>query len=190
MAYTPVPAVAADDWIDEVFINTYWVENMASSVPDVFSAKGQMAVGLGVDSMGVLNVGADGTVLHADSVQALGMIWKEINIVYRRQGGSNTGWDTQGTTDYIPANARVQVGSGRINFAGVNTAAMAVTYPVPYAYAPAILLTLRSSGAGGAKVSRLFTQNETTAGFYAYAELTGVATGTLDFFWMALGPSS
>ncbi len=73
--YTPVPAVSAGDWIDEVFINTYWVDNFAAGVPDVFSAKGQLAVGLGVDSMGILNVGADGTILVADSTQALGVRW-------------------------------------------------------------------------------------------------------------------
>lgn len=75
MAYTPVPAVAADDWIDEIFINTYWVDNMAASVPDVFSAKGQLPVGLGVDSMGILNVGANGTILSADSAEPTGLKW-------------------------------------------------------------------------------------------------------------------
>ncbi len=78
MAYTPVPAVSAGDWIDEVFINTYWVNNMAAGVPDVFSAKGQIAVGLGVDSMGVLNVGTDGDVLMADVAQTLGVKWTNL----------------------------------------------------------------------------------------------------------------
>lgn len=76
--YTPVPAVSAGDWIDEVFINTYWVDNMAAGVPDVFTAKGQLPVGLGVDSLGVLNVGVDGDVLMADSTQALGMKWMNL----------------------------------------------------------------------------------------------------------------
>lgn len=78
MAYIPVPSVAAGDWIDEIFINTYWRDNMAAGVPDVFSAKGQMAIGLGVDSMGVLNVGADGDVLMADAAQTLGMKWTNL----------------------------------------------------------------------------------------------------------------
>lgn len=75
MPYTPVPAVSAGDWIDEVFINTYWVDNMAAGVPDVFTAKGQLPVGLGVDSMGILNVGADGTILSADSAEVTGLKW-------------------------------------------------------------------------------------------------------------------
>lgn len=78
MAYTPVPSVAAGDWIDEVFINTYWRDNMAASAPDVFSAKGQLAVGTGVDSMGVLRVGANGDVLVADSGSAVGLKWVEV----------------------------------------------------------------------------------------------------------------
>jgi len=87
MAYTPVPSVAAGDWIDEIFINTYWRDNMAASVPDVFSAKGQMAVGSGVDTMGVLNVGANGTIIVADSVQSLGVKWDYLlNQIYAQEG--------------------------------------------------------------------------------------------------------
>lgn len=82
MPYTPVPAVSAGDWIDEVFINTYWVDNMAASVPDLFSARGQLAVGLGVDTMGILNAGADGTVLMADSAEPLGMKWALAGAMY------------------------------------------------------------------------------------------------------------
>lgn len=87
MAYTPVPSVAAGDWIDEIFINTYWRDNMAASVPDVFSAKGQLAVGTGVDTMGVLSVGANNTILVADSTQVTGLKWDSLfNQIYGPQG--------------------------------------------------------------------------------------------------------
>lgn len=98
MPYTPVPAVAANDWIDEIFINTYWVDNMAASVPDVFTAKGQIAVGLGVDSMGVLNVGADGTVLTADSTQTLGVKWAVPNKMTRLRKSANQTLNASTTT--------------------------------------------------------------------------------------------
>jgi hypothetical protein len=75
MPYTPVPAIAAGDTIDEVFLMTYWVDNMAAMIPDMFSAKGQLAVGLGVDSMGILSVGTDGYSLVADSTQVTGLKW-------------------------------------------------------------------------------------------------------------------
>ncbi len=73
--YTPVPAFLTGDLIDEPFLNTYWRNNMAAGLPDMFSAKGQLAVGLGVDDMGILNVGSDGTILEADSTQAAGLKW-------------------------------------------------------------------------------------------------------------------
>jgi len=82
MAYTPVPSVIAGDWIDEVFINTYWVDNMAAGVPDVFTTKGQLAVALGTDSMGVLSVGANNKVLMADSAQTLGMLWGDVAVLF------------------------------------------------------------------------------------------------------------
>lgn len=188
--YTPVPSVAAGDWIDEIFINTYWVDNMAAGLPDLFSAKGQMAVGLGVDDMGILDVGADEAVLHADSSQALGVAWREIVLISQRQGNSATNWNTQGTINYTPANARILVGAGQISFSGTNSASMLVTYPTAFAYSPIILLTARAAVVGGQKVDNLYTGNEIASRFYAFANLGGIATGTLDFFWMAIGPRS
>lgn len=86
MPYTPVPTVAAGDWIDEIFINTYWRDNMAASIPDVFSAKGQLAVASDVNAMGVLNVGLNGSVLVADSAQSLGVKWEHLlNQIYTPQ---------------------------------------------------------------------------------------------------------
>lgn len=107
MAFTPVPAVIAGDWIDEVFINTYWVDNMAAGVPDVFTAKGQLAVASGVDALGVLSVGANNKVLLADSAQSLGVKW-DWNVVLVTSRLTNTGWDgdnkSTGTTIFT-ANA-------------------------------------------------------------------------------------
>lgn len=92
MAYTPVPSVAAGDWIDEIFINTYWRDNMAASVPDVFSAKGQLAVGTGVDTMGVLSAGSNNKVLMADSAQATGLKW-DFNVVPFTTALENSSYD-------------------------------------------------------------------------------------------------
>lgn len=73
--YTPVPIVSAGDWIDEVFINTYWGDNMAAGVPDIFSAIGDLAVGSGSDAAGILPIGSNGQLLVADATQPLGMKW-------------------------------------------------------------------------------------------------------------------
>lgn len=92
MAYTPLPLVAAGDWIDEVFINTYWRDNMAAGVPDVFTAKGQLAIGTGIDTMGVLSVGANNKVLMADSEQSVGAKWG-FNVVPFTTALENSSYD-------------------------------------------------------------------------------------------------
>lgn len=123
MAYTPVPSVAAGDWIDEIFINTYWRDNMAAGVPDVFSAKGQLAVGTGVDTMGVLGVGANNTILVADSAQATGLKWAEVPTPKMTRLGKSANqslavgvitinWDTEaqddeGLHDNVTNNSRI-----------------------------------------------------------------------------------
>lgn len=94
MAYTPVPAVLAGDWIDEVFINTYWVDNMGAGVPDIFTAKGQLAVASGNDAAGALAVGAEDTVLTSDPAEALGVKWAApTRIVLFDPFKTSTNWD-------------------------------------------------------------------------------------------------
>ncbi len=104
--YTPVPAFLTGDLIDEPFLNTYWRNNMAAGLPDMFSAKGQLAVGLGVDDMGVLNVGTNGMVLTADSAEMTGLKWS-FNAVFFTTYRTNPNWDgdNHGTgTTIIAAN--------------------------------------------------------------------------------------
>jgi len=87
MTYTPVPTFLTGDTIDEPFLNTYWRDNMAAGVPDVFSAKGQLAIASGVDTMGVLNPGTDGSVLITEAAQSLGVRWDHfLNQVVGPQG--------------------------------------------------------------------------------------------------------
>lgn len=94
MGYSPVPAVLAGDWIDEVFINTYWVDNMAAGVPDIFTAKGQLAVASGANAAGVLGVGADGTVVTADAAELLGVKWEQpTKIVFFSTFQTSSSWD-------------------------------------------------------------------------------------------------
>ncbi len=112
MAYTPVPSVAVNDWIDEIFINTYWVNNMAAMAPDVFSAKGQMSIGTGVDAMGVLSVGSNNKVLMADATQSVGVKW-DWNVVVFGGNVSNSAWEGDnksiGTTTIAANNFNVSL---------------------------------------------------------------------------------
>lgn len=109
-----------------------------------------------------------------------------LNIV-GRQGGSATNWNTQGTTNYVPASAKVLAGTGRITFSGTSSSSVEITYPTAFTYNPVILLTSKANAVAPASTSRFATGNETNTRFFAFAELTGIATGTLDFFWMAIG---
>lgn len=117
--------------------------------------------------------------------------WKaltEIPQVVGRQGGSATAWNTQGTTNYTPTNQKIQCGAGRITFSAQVQSSMLVTYPVAFTYPPVILLTPMSSSVGGQKVDRPMTAaNQIATRFYAFADVAASTTGTLDFFWMAIG---
>lgn len=63
MAYSPVPLVMAGDWIDEVFINTYWRDNMAASWP--FTTTGDMEYAASGSTLSRLGIGALGTLLRS-----------------------------------------------------------------------------------------------------------------------------
>lgn len=186
--YTPVPSVAAGDWIDEIFINTYWKDNFAAGVPDVFSAKGQLAVGLGVDQLGVLNPGTDGTFLVADSSQSLGMIWRAL--IAKRQGGHASNWDSHGTTNYTPANVKIQTGA--VNIPNSNTAAgsyyygsVTVTFPEAFASNPLVLCSALFAGTNVMKISASSASpTQVTLYILTTASITG---STMPVGWMAIG---
>lgn len=75
MAYTAVPIVATGDLWTASNHNTYIRDNFAAGVPDIFSAKGDLAAASAADTAGRLAVGTNGNILVADSAQALGMKW-------------------------------------------------------------------------------------------------------------------
>ena len=190
MSYTPVPAVAAGDWIDEVFINTYWVDNMAAGVPDVFTAKGQLAVGTGVDSMGVLSVGMDNSVLHADSTQASGLIWKNVEKIYRRQGNSATDWNVTGTVTYTPASTQ-NMQLGAVNIPNINTAFntwyygdATVTFPVAYTNKPLIFCTYINLVANS--IMGIIATSITISGFTVRA-IANATSANQNVAWLAIG---
>jgi hypothetical protein len=76
MAYTAVPTASTGQaaW-NASYVNTYIRDNFAAGVPDVFTAKGDLAVATAADTAGVLALGTDGFILTADSAQATGLKW-------------------------------------------------------------------------------------------------------------------
>lgn len=75
MAYSPLPALASGATFSLAVYDAIR-ENFNVGVPDIFAAKGDLAVGLTTDSAGRLAVGANGAALVPDSSQATGLAWQ------------------------------------------------------------------------------------------------------------------
>ena len=107
-----------------------------------------------------------------------------------RQGGSATNWETQGTTDYVPAGpVKIQTGVSRI--ANVNTATGSnfwgsVTVTLPYAFSDRAMVICSALGAQLSilKVSGITTTNNQTIVLYA---LANAVAANVDICWMVIG---
>lgn len=92
MAYSTLPTVATGDLWTAANHNTYIKDNFAAGVPDIFSAKGDLAVGAGVDQALALGVGANSSILVPDSAQTVGLKWvpNYAGLIYRSTNQSIT----------------------------------------------------------------------------------------------------
>ncbi len=75
MAYNTPPTKSVGDTFTAAEWNTYIRDNQAAGVPDIFAAKGDLAIASGANAAGALTVGSDGQLLMADASQALGVKW-------------------------------------------------------------------------------------------------------------------
>ena len=73
MTYNAVPTVATGDLWTASNHNTYVRDNFAASVPDIFTAKGQIAVASAADAASPLNAGSDYKILMALAAETLGL---------------------------------------------------------------------------------------------------------------------
>jgi len=100
MAYNPLPSVTTGDLWTASNHNTYIRDNFAAGVPDIFTAKGDLAIASGANAAGRLGVGSNGKVMIASSSEALGIKW--IN-------GFSTGKISRSTTQTLTAGAQTKV---------------------------------------------------------------------------------
>lgn len=75
MAYNVLPEVSAGDRWTAADVNTYFRDNFAAAVPDIFTAKGDLAAASAADAAGAVAVGSNNAVLFADSTATLGVSW-------------------------------------------------------------------------------------------------------------------
>jgi hypothetical protein len=99
-------------------------------------------------------------------------------------------WSLKGDgTMVLPASvlqsvSGIQTGSGTITLTGVSVGDTVVTFPVAFASAPVVMLTI----SGGPKISILLVAAPTASGFTARAHTgdASVATMTVTFWWLAV----
>lgn len=99
--------------------------------------------------------------------------------VYRRQGGSSTGWATAGSTNYIPGAVRIQ--AGRVACTG--SSGGVVVYPVAFSYHPLVFLTPTENG------HIPFIGPRSASGMTVYiGDGDGYTFHTSWLDWLAIGP--
>ena len=75
MAYTRVPTVAVGDLWTAANHNAYVKDNFAAGIPDIFTAKGDLAVASAANVADALPVGSDDEILLCDDSDTVGVIW-------------------------------------------------------------------------------------------------------------------
>lgn len=92
MAYIAVETVATGQagW-GATWVNTFIKNNFAAGVPDIFTTKGDLAVGTAADTATRLAVGAvNGYILFSDSSQTTGLRWGFPGLAKVNDNGSQT----------------------------------------------------------------------------------------------------
>lgn len=153
MAYIAVPTVATGDMWTAAQHNTYVRDNFAAGVPDLFTAKGDLAVATAANVAGVLAVGVNGTRLTADSTQSTGLIWRSAPACYAYYG---IGTLTLGVSGQVIPFDTVSFDTDSCFTTG---ASAKFTAPVTSIYLATLGLSIYRSSAGAGKIGALLYKN-------------------------------
>ena len=81
MAFTTLPTYSTGDVVSAANWNTYVKDNFAAMPPDVFTASGEIFVGEGADTGGLLSPGSTGNFLIVDTAETLGMKYSDTFVI-------------------------------------------------------------------------------------------------------------
>ncbi len=81
MAFTTLPTYSTGDTITAANWNTYVKNNFAAMPPDVFTATGELFVGEGADTGGLLSPSSTGNLLIVDTAETLGVKYSDTFVV-------------------------------------------------------------------------------------------------------------
>ena len=216
--YTNVPIAAAGDWIDDAYINTYLGDNLRA-LWGAFTGAGQLLASTGVNSLNKVAVtgnngylltedtslpekmkfaappislpagGSDGQVLSKVAGVAAWATFAQYISSLQRQGGSASVWDTQGVSNYTPANMLVQMGVINITISSAAYGSLTVTFPTAFSNYPLVFTTIDggSSDYYNGVNARAAVLSNSTVKLSLHSNVGGV-TVTLPVHWLAIGP--
>lgn len=100
-------------------------------------------------------------------------------LVYRRQGGDASSWQTTGTTTYTPTTGDMQMGSASV----ASGSSTAITYPVAFSQRPLIFLSWNTSTGW----YEAHWSDDSVSGFTIRLVKLDGGSGTIPVNWFAIG---
>lgn len=114
------------------------------------------------------------------------------SLIYRRQGGNATDWNTQGTNNYTPSSGRIQAGSIVVpDSSGVGQSFVDIVFPVAYSAAPLVFACAKTPGDTTEERGTIVSCGTPSAtGFTIHCQRYDDAEFTADSYvnWWAIGP--
>jgi hypothetical protein len=102
-----------------------------------------------------------------------------------RQGGSATDFDNPGTTNYIPTNTKMQLGSIQWSGGAATSGTVSVTFPVAFSALP-VIYPVANIAAG---VCTYITFKDATHFTIGWIDVLGNTHTTVNLSWLAIGPA-
>jgi len=180
--YTEPPAVVTGQTMTATNWNSWVRTNFQAVWP--FTTAGDLAYASAANQLSRLGIGTAGKFLKSTGSAPMWDTVAQLISDLRRKGGSATDWYAQGTTNYTPSSAVIQMGTARIAVSGGN-GSVSITFPAAFAYKPVVFI---SKPYDGANWNDFGFSAITTTGFSIYLQEGGTDTLNVDVTWLAIGP--